>query len=149
MLRHYVFFLFLQFCEYTEGQSLPHYAAPLLTRTQSSDSKNNALVVSLSATAAVVVAGFFIALFVVVKRRRNGVIHSTLSPKSIREADSMHLEPDGQVLRQSLSATTSGGELLTANSHISLKSSSSSRHKIMPTDTTEGEEEVEIDQEGV
>ena len=147
MLRHYVFFLFLQFCEYTEGQSLPHYAAPLLTRTQSSDSKNNALVVSLSATAAVVVAGFFIALFVVVKRRRNGVIHSTLSPKSIREADSMHLEPDGQVLRQSLSAT-SGGELLTANSNISLKSSSS-RHKIMPTDTTEGEEEVEIDQEGV
>jgi len=112
----------IQHCELTEGQSVPDFMTASSIRSNrnssSSDNGNKTLVATLSATMAFLAAVALIAVFVVVKRRRNGMIHSIASPRSIREADSTQLDADGEVLKDSFRATTSG-ELYSPGSNVS------------------------------
>ena len=91
---------------------------------------------SVSALSAFAVAAALIAGFVVMKRRRNGAVHSTMSPKSIRQADSTQLDADGQVLRSSMRAITSGEVYSPASSSGSSKSKNSRNQK--EADSTDG-----------
>ena len=135
-----------QHCELTEGQSVPDFIeAPAIRSNQnagSSDNGNKTLVATLSATMAFLAAVALISVFVVIKRRRNGTIHSVVSPRSIREADSTQLDADGEVLKDSFRATTSG-ELYSPGSNMSRDSS-----KRQPLDTVaDMAEEVELGEE--
>ena len=120
-----------QHCEYTVNQSVP---GQLRTSPQRSSGNNKALAGTFSALAAFALVAILVVAYVTVKRRRNGAIHSTMSPKSIREADSTQLDADGQVLRSSMRAIT-GEVYSTANGN---GSSSLSPNKMDGADNTDG-----------
>ena len=106
----------IKHCEYTKYQSVPQNTMQRSSSSSSSsDSDNKALVATFSALAAFAVAAVLIAAFVLVKRRRNGVVHTTMSSNTIRQADSTQLDADGQVLHSSMRAIHAG-ELYSSSS---------------------------------
>lgn len=135
-----------QHCELTQGQSVPDYISPptMRSNTASSEtSRNKTLVASLSAVFAFLATAALVSLFVVLKRKRNGTIHSVASPRSIREADSTQLDADGELLKDSVRATS--GELYSPGSNLS--QNSQRRNKLdTQVDVTE---DVEVGEDDV
>ena len=141
----YSIFSRAQHCELTQGQTVPDYiSAPTLrsNTASSGNGKNKTLVATLSATMAFLATAVLISLFVVMKRRRNGALHSIASPRSPREADSTQLDADGEVLKNSFRATSSG-ELYSPGSNLS---QNSNRRTLDPdVDMTE---DIEVESRG-
>lgn len=127
-----------QHCEYTIGQSVPDPFQSTEQRSNVSSGDNNkALVAIFSALAAFAAAAVLVAAFVAMKRRRNGAVHSTMSPKSIRQADSTQLDADGQVLRSSMHAMS--GEFLSSSPASNGSSSTISSSRAKPSRDTEAD----------